>query len=358
MTAARAERAAWAVCGMGLLGCIAGWIVSPAAFGAAWLSALFILMAWSVGSIGLVFVHALTGGRWGVLARAPLMVGTATTPLLLPAVVPILLLVGPVYGWAQPHVAKTLANTRYLNAPFFWGRLGGTVLLWIVLALIAALLARLGGPRRWVGWVAGPALALLLLTVTIVSVDTVLSREPHFNSTAFGMVIAADWALFALAIATLWAAATALGPSDGLDELGRLLLGLLILWGYLAFVQFLIVWNSDLGADAPWYVHRAAGGWTFVSYFTAVVHFAIPLIILISRRLRRSRQGVMLAGGAIVISEIPRAWWLVLPSSGQSVGWIAVLSMLGMLALCTALCLRLPPLLRRMIPSSAEALHA
>jgi hypothetical protein len=348
MTRARLELALWVLGGLGIAGSAVGWALSPGDFGVAWLAALLLWFAWPVGSLAWLMIHRITGGRWGVLIRLPLAVGTVATPLLLLLVVPLLLLVHAVYGWAQPDIAHTLGNTRYLNPPFFWGRVGGVVVLWALLGLLALLL-----PARSL---APPTLILLMLSVTVVAVDTTLSLEPHFNSTAFGMVIAAEWALFALSVATLATALDPLGGRVGLEQLGKLLLGVLVLWGYLVFVQFLIVWNSDLAVDAPWYVHRAEGGWGIVAYIVFTFHFAVPLCVLVWPRFQRSRPALVAVSALLIAAEVPRAWWLVLPSTGRSVGWIDGMAMLAALGLGAALMLRLPALLARR--AAREVRHA
>ncbi len=339
MTRAQLERALWVLGGLGIVGSAIGWAVSPADFGPAWLAALLLWFAWPVGSLAWLMVHRITGGRWGVLIRPQLAVGIATAPLLLLAVIPLLFSVHSIYGWAQPQIAHTLGNTRYLNPPFFWGRVAGMVVLWVLLSLLALVL-----PARQL---APPTLILLLLSVTVVAVDTTLSLEPRFNSTAFGMVIAAQWALFALSIATLMTALTALGDGASLETLGKLLLTALLLWGYLVFVQFLIVWNSDLAVDSAWYVNRAMHGWGAVAYLVFALGFAIPLCVLAWPRFQRSRRAMIAVSALLIAAEVPLAWWLVLPSAGRGFGWIDVAAMLAALALGAALMLRLPILLAR-----------
>lgn len=346
MTRARLEQALWGLGALGLVGSAVGWALAPSVFGAAWLAALLLWLAWPVGSLALLLIHALTGGRWGRLIRPQLTMGIAVMPLLLLLIVPLLLLAPSIYGWAQPDVAHALGNTRYLNLPFFWGRVGGMVVLWVVLSLLALVV-----PRRVL---APPALALMLLGVTVFAVDTTLSLEPHFNSTAFGMVIAAEWVLFALAIATLFSALGAVADSAELEALGKVLLGVLVLWGYLVFVQFLIVWNSDIAAEAPWYVHRAEHGWGIVAYIVFVAHFALPLCVLVWPQFQRSRLALIGVSALLIAAEVPRAWWLVLPSGGRGVGWIDGAAMLAALALGAALTLRLPILLSGLVARKAS----
>lgn len=340
MTVQRIELAAWVLFVLGVAGCAAGWALSPAAFGAAWLAALMLLLGWPVGSIAISAIHVITGGRWGAVAQPALLLGILATPIILLAVIPTLILAFPVYGWAHHDIARQLGNTRYLNLSFFWGREAGIAVLWVLLAAVTLLLR--------VRFLAALVLGLLLVSVTVAAVDLNLSLEPHFNSTAFGMVIAAEWALFALAIATFGAALAASSDSDGLESIGKLLLVAVTFWGYLVFVQFLIVWNSDIAAESPWFVHRAENGWGIVAYILFVFHFVIPFLALLPRRLQRSRQVLLGVSALLVATEIPRAWWLVLPSFGGSVNWIDGVAMIAVLGLGVGLFLRMPMVLERL----------
>ena len=86
MTRPQAERAAWMAGGIGLIGVIVGSIVAPATFPHAWLAALTAWLGWPLGCMGLLLIHALTGGRWGYAIRPQLVAGMSTLLLLLPAI--------------------------------------------------------------------------------------------------------------------------------------------------------------------------------------------------------------------------------------------------------------------------------
>ncbi len=355
MTPAQVERVAWIVGGVGVVGSAIGWVMATSLFAGAWLAAVTFWLFWPLGSMGLLLIHGLTGGRWGALIRPQLLIATATLPLALPAIIPILLLVHTLYPWAGHDAAQTLHNTRYLNPGFYYGRVCGYVVLWVLMAAGLVLLLR-RRPSAPLYRLAPPGLALLFLSVTFAGIDMTLSREPHFNSTAYGMVMASEALLFALAIAVFLATLMAVDDSEGLEQLGKLLLAALLLWGYLTFVQFLIVWNSNLAIDAPWYVHRAERGWGIVAYIVFVLHFFVPLLALLFPFVQRSREALMAITLMIIVSEIPRAWWLVVPSSERSVSWIDGLAMLAAIGIGTGLFLAAPRWIERLLPQ--EASHA
>ena len=52
-----------------------------------------------------------------------------------------------------------------------------------------------------------------------------------------------------------------------------------MLWTYTAFSQFLIIWAENLVDEAPWYLHRTAGGWQGVALALIVLQFGFFLLL-------------------------------------------------------------------------------
>jgi len=325
------ERRAWIAGGIGLLGAACGWVIDAPALYAAWLAALTAWIGWPIGSMALLLVHALTGGRWGVAVRPALLAGVGTLPLLLPAALPLMFGMHDLYSWAHADIGRQLANHFYLNLPFFAGR--GVVYLVVWFGLAALIFSVVDLYR-----IAPPGLLLLAFTYTFAAVDTTMSLDPHFKSSAYGMIAAAAAALLALAIAVLLTGATA--DADTRADLGKLLLGLSVLWAYLEFMQLLIVWQSDLASEAPWYVARSRGIWAPVAALIAVAHFVVPFFLLLSGR-RQRRRGVIVGAAALLVAmEVLRCWWLVLPGLGLGIGWMVVACTLAFAGCSVALAVR------------------
>ncbi len=324
-----------AIGGVGLLGSVFGWLLEPARFGHAWLAALTAWLEWPLGSLALLLIHALTGGRWGETIRPALLAGVATLPLLLPALLPLAANFDALYPWARPDAV--IPNAFYLNVPFFAGR--GVVYL-IVWFGLAAVVFRALHRGRALARFAAPGLLLLAFTATFAAIDMTLSLSPAFNSSIWGMIAAAGAGLMALSIATLVSAATA--DATALADLRRLLLGLVVLWAYLDFMQFLIVWESDLARESAWYVQRSTQGWGFVAALVALGHFLLPAALLIVPAVQRSRRGIMLVAVWLVLMEILHAWWLVLPATSGGISWIDVCAVLTFGGFGAALARRAP----------------
>jgi hypothetical protein len=295
-----------------------GWNLEPKEFYGAWLAALTVLAGFALGSVGLVLANILTGGRWGAVVQPSLRAGVAAVPLLLPAAVPFALGLSVLYPWARPG-AHT-ANAFYLNVPYFALRSAAYLLLWLVLAALV-----LGGVglRR----IAPPALFLLGISVSFAAIDTTMSLDPSFTSSIYGMLTACDMVLLALSVAVLVTAGQA--PDALRADLGKLLLALVILFIYLDFMQLLIVWQSDLASESPWYLVRSRGYWGALRIIIAVGHFVLPFALLLSSRMQRSRRIILGVAGLLVFVEVLRAWWTVLPALGLRIGWIDVSCMVG-----------------------------
>jgi len=310
----------WVVGGIGLVLAAIGWVVSPADFAFAWLAAVAGFAAWPLGSLALLLIHALIGGRWGAILQPALLGGVATMPVLVLAMLPLLLGLNTLYPWLHP--TAPLPNCFYFNGPFFAGRAVFYVATWLTLAGVAL---------RWPGSLARSApagLLLLAVTVTFASIDATESLDPSFNSSVYGMIAAAGMGLLALAIAVVITCAATPPDADGLTDLSRLVLGLVILWAYLAFMQALIVWESDLTVEIPWYLRRTTGGWGIVAGGLAIGHFGLPFLALLARGAQRRIRVIGGVAALLIAMGVVEAWWIVLPAHGFT--WIAPAAALGL----------------------------
>ncbi len=337
MTRTAAERMAWIIGVLGLLASLGAWLIAPLEFPHAWLAAVTCFLAWPLGGLALLLIHSLTGGRWGFEIRPELTAAISTLPLVLPALVPLLFVTHTLYPWMHADVAQHLHNRFYLNTPFFYARWTLYLAIWQGLAFTVLRALRQERPESILYRRAPPALILLALTVTFAAIDSILSMEPQFSSSIFGLLICAEAVLFSLSTALL------LGERprrlETTRDLGRLLLALVVLWAYLDFMQLLIIWNSDLPDEAGWYLHRLRGFWGIIAAAVAALHFALPFFVLLSPKVQRSPSALRAVAGVLVLTEIARAWWTVIPASGRPLGWPDVAAMAAVLGLAAGLTL-------------------
>ena len=167
----------------------------------------------------------------------------------------------------------------------------------------------------------GPGLVLYGLTVTFFSIDWIMSLEPHWFSTIFGMIFMVLQVLGALALVILVAGllsqsepvADAITP-DRFNDLGNFVLTFVMLWAYLSFSQFLIIWAGNLTNEIPWYVTRAEGGWAVVAVSLIVLSFAIPFYLLLMRGIKRRVRMLSILCGALLVINFADVYWMVAPA--------------------------------------------
>lgn len=326
--------------------CVLGGYLQPSYFFPAYLVAYLFWLGIALGCLAVSLLHHLTGGAWGQASRRVLEAGYSTLPLLALLFLPIVLGLRILYVWARPEIVaadEILARKApYLNANFFQLRAVLYFVIWIASGTIISWLSsgtdEQGEPlrRRRLALVSGPALILWGLTITFAAVDWGMSIEPHWYSSAYGVLFIAGQGVSAMAFAIIilvWLrnyrilAAVATGPR--LHDLGNLLLAFLMIWSYISFTQFLIIWTANLPEETPWYLHRSRGGWQVVVVMLAGMHFLMPFLFLLSRAVkRRSRQ---LAGVAalLLVMRLVDLYWLIMPafsSLGLFLNWQILLT--------------------------------
>ena len=259
--------------------------MNPAQFVRSFLPAYLWLLSVTLGSLGLAMVHQVSGGAWGVVIRRILGAATRTLPLLTILFIPIALGLHSLYPWADAaHVADDPIlqwKQPYLNVPFFLARAAVYFAAWNVIAYLLNKWSveqdETGDPtipRKMQVLSAGGLLAYGL-TITFASFDWLMSLEPHWFSTIYGVLVMGGQALSAMAFAIVvlaWLVRRApfneLITANHFHDLGNLMMGFTMLWTYFGFSQYLIIWAANIPEETEWYLHRTGHGWQYM----ALVH--------------------------------------------------------------------------------------
>src|SRR5215510_2661517 len=206
--------------------CGGGALLSPEQFFRSYLLAYLFWVGIALGCCALVMLHSLTGGAWGAVIRRVLESGMRTLPLMALLFVPLLFGLRKLYVWARPEEVANDALLQqkafYLNVPFFVLRTVGYFLVWLSIAyfLNKWLLEhdRTAEPSclRRLETLSGPGLVLYGGTVTFASIDWVMSLEPHWYSTIYGLLFVTGQVLSTLAFVIPVAAL--LGSKTSLHE--------------------------------------------------------------------------------------------------------------------------------------------
>jgi len=329
--------------------CLAGAFHSPIQFFRSYLLAFVFWVGVALGCVAILMLHHMVGGRWGFPLRRCLESGTRTLYLMAVLVVPLMFGLRFLYSWADPRQVELEPvlqyKVPYLNVPFFIIRTAIYFVAWMALAFFLNKWSleqdETANPNltRRLQNLSGPGLVIYGLTVTFASVDWVMSLEPQWFSTIYGMIFMVTQALAAMSIVTIavillstQAALSNLVSKRVLNDYGNLLLTFTMLWAYLSFSQYLIIWSGNLQDEIPWYVSRASGGWAGVALALIVFHFAVPFLLLLSRFVTRRTLWLGAVAAIQIVMSVIDIFWLTVPAyerSGPQFHWMDWLAILG-----------------------------
>jgi hypothetical protein len=172
--------------------------------------------------------------------------------------------------------------------------------------------------------ISGPGLILWGIVVTYAMIDWVMSLEPKWFSTIYGMIFMIVGALTAMSfIVLILRRLSDEAPFKGAvtpgqyNDLGNLMLAFTMLWAYLSFSQFLIIWSGNIKDEIPWYMTRAFGDWAIVAVILIVLHFALPFLLLLQRNVKRRVERLYLVAAMMLILSMVDVYWLIVPAYEQ-----------------------------------------
>jgi hypothetical protein len=303
---------------------------------------LFAFLFWlgiSLGSLALLLIHFVVGSRWGLTIRRIAEAASGNVLMMALLFMPLLVALPVLFPWTNPAAAAEgealqmlQEKTFYLNVPFFLVRAAIYFVAWILLAVLAnrwsaRLATTLPDDRPLRGRLqAFGAVGLIVyaITMTFAAVDWIMSLDPLWTSTAFGMITLVSQALTALAFAILvlnllpglslgrrW---SYLDTPLSFRDLGAFLLVFVLGWAYLVFFQFLIIWAGNIPREVTWYLARSTGGWSLLVVFVAVFQFLLPFLILLSIRVRHNLRVLAVLGALLLFTNLVYLFWQVKPA--------------------------------------------
>ena len=312
---------------------LAGSLVAPQGqFFRSYLWSYVLFLGISLGCMAWLMVQYMTGGAWGVVIRRPAEAAARTLPLMALLFIPILIGIPSLYSWSHASVVAAdpvlKYKSMYLNFPFFVGRAVFYFLGWLFCAWFLNRWSeredRTGDPaaHQKLAALSGPGVLFWGFTVTFMSIDWVMSLEPHWFSTMYGLLFIAGQGLSAMSL--LIALLVLLSKYEPMNrvltprhmhDLGKLLLANVMVWAYFSFSQFLIIWTGNLPEEIPFYLRRLTGGWWWLALLLVVGHFALPFALLLSRDLKRNFTLISRIAIFILFMRAVDIYWQTAPDA-------------------------------------------
>jgi hypothetical protein len=337
---------------LGIAAMVAGWFMNGrAAFVQSYLIGYIFWMGITLGSLALLMVQYLSGGAWGMVSRRIFEASTRCLPVMAVLFIPIAMNLPVLYEWVRPEAASNHVihlKAAYLNANFFRAR---AVMFFVIWGTLAFLLnkwskeqddnaPRLPGPKDGrMRVLSGPGLVLYVLTLTLMSVDWVMSLEPEFYSTIFGILMLGGQGLSTLAFTIIILAALVrfkpmsdVVEADHFHDLGKLMLAFTMLWAYFNVSQLIIIWSGNLPEEIPWYIERLHGAWAPVAAAVLIGHFVLPFALLLSRTLKRNAAMISKLAFFVLFMRVIDLIWTIGPvfrHQTSTIHWLDFATVIG-----------------------------
>jgi hypothetical protein len=301
-----------------------GLAMTPTTVMQGWLIAFVFVSGIPIGSLVLLLIHQLTGGRWGVALAPVLMKATSMVPLLAIVFLPLAFGLSAPYHWASDNsVLRPAVAHVYLNQPAFLLRTAIALIGWSVLAIFIT-------RRRCTILMAALGLVFHAVVISVLAVDWILSVDSSFSSSAFAAGIAVQQILSALAFAAIAGAET---RDDRITaDLGGLIIATLLGIVYLDLMSFIVIWYGNLPEKAAWYLARQRDGWQWV-IAAAGIGALVPFSLLLKQSFRQSRTALRLVGGFILFGVFLHVVWLLAPAFEFGAILVTPIAVIGIVSL-------------------------
>lgn len=309
-----------------------------------WLLGFIFWGGIGIGSLGVLMLQYLTGGAWGVVIRRFVEAGSRTLPVIFLLFIPLAIGVytHSLYEWTHlPPTDHAIKERGIYLLPWFW--IVRSLIYFALWGVMVYLLNKWSADQDTTKTVeesrlvlerasrfSGPTLVIYSLVVTFAVVDWMMTLDPHWFSTIWGLLFVAGWALscFCFMVAVL-AFLSDKAPMSGVlgkrhfHDLGKLMLALTMVWAYFNFSQFLIIWSGNLPEETGWYLTRMKGGWGYVGVALIVFHFAFPFLVLLQQDFKRKARWLATLAIFILFMRLLDMFYLIGPSHRVAAGGIA-----------------------------------
>ena len=339
---------------LGIIGCIAGYVTNPARLFQSYIVAFAYTSLIGLGAFFFVMIQFLTGSAWSVTMRRIMENVMITLPVGLLLFIPVAIGLNEIYPWTnQTAVAADAvlkAKSSFLTPNWFIAR---TVIYFFLWSLWAGSIYHQSTKQdtersvkqmyiasRW----SAPGLFLAVAVGTLASYDWLMSLEPKWYSTIFGLVMLSGGSLSFFSVVILvclaFRRAGILKNSITVEhyhDLGKWLLALTAFYTYVAFSQYFLIWYSNLPEETIWYRHRMVGSWLPVSLAMPFLRFLIPFPILLSLPAKRSLKVIGFMAVYSLIVEYIDLYWIVMPTyykTGPQPHWLDLATLVTTVSVC------------------------
>jgi len=339
--------------GVGVVGLLAtgvGYFLDHDQFFFSYLVSFSFFSSIALGSLFFVMVQHLTRSEWSaVLRRIPETFSSYFWVWGL-FIIPLLFGMHSLYHWTHADAVAAdpvlQGKEPYLNTTFFIIRQVIYFALWSFLGYRlykkSVEMDKTGdwGLQTLLRRTSGPGLFFFAITLAFASFDWIMSLDPHWYSTIFGVYYFAMsfqglFPALILVIFFLWRnnLLTNTIQKGHIYDLGVQMFGFTVFYAYIAFSQFLLIYYANIPEETLWYYHRLEGSWSVVTYALLFGRFIIPFVLLLNRDTKHNHKLLIFTSVLVLVMHITELHWIVMPIinySGISLSWLDFATLVGL----------------------------
>jgi hypothetical protein len=300
-------------------------------FFASYLTIFAFFLCISLGSLFFVMVNHLSRSAWSVTVRRIAETSAANLPWMALLFIPLLVGMDDLLPWTRPEVRAhdhlVQIKAAYLNVPFLLIRAAVYFASWWALSWFFVSTSKKQDVTKdpalsqLMGKVAAGGAAVYALTQTFFAFDWIMSLNPHWFSTMFGVYYFAGSVVaqycFLIIMTNLVRSKTGrtdIYRKDHFHDMGKLLFGHNVFWTYIAFGQFMLIWYANEPEETMFYHLRAVGSWKAVSLLLPWCHFAIPFLYLMSWHVKRNVVAITVGAFWLIALCLIDVYWMIQPN--------------------------------------------
>jgi hypothetical protein len=341
--------------GIGLVATAAGYFLDHDQFFFSYLTSFAYFTTIALGALFFVMLQHITRSKWSVvLRRLPETVAANIWPWTI-FFIPVLLGMHTLYHhWTNPEVYVEgsdafdpilFAKKGYLNETFFYIRQAIYFLVWGYLGhrlyKVSTDMDKSGdwGLQTLLRKISAPGILFFALSAAFASFDWLMSLDPHWFSTMFGVYFFAMsfQAFLAFTILLLFflqgkGILTDVVRIVHIGDVARLLFGFTVFYAYIAFSQFLLIYYANIPEETLWFVHRMENGWGVFTYGLLLGRFVLPFLVLLNKNAKQNPAVLKFITSWILFIHFIELFWIVMPTHAHHphFSWMDITAFVGL----------------------------
>lgn len=324
-------RYGWIILVLGLIVIVAASMIDQTRNAYSNLIMFIFLASIGVGSLFLVTLEYIAGAVWSTPIRRVSEFFAFSIPFLVIFALPLFFDLHDLFHWTHSEAVEAdkilKGKSPYLNETFFVLRFAFFFIIWTAFYFFITKNSEKQDKskdqlltKRNIR-LSGIFIPVFAITLSFFAIDWLMSLEPHWFSTIFGVYYFSGTMLAALAAGTFAIImlyekgyfSNLLRP-DHFYSMGALMFVFVNFWAYIAFSQFLLIWYANIPEETFWMISRWQNGWEFVSFGLIFIHFVVPYAGLLSQSSKMDPKRLKIMSVWILFAHYLDIYWLVMPS--------------------------------------------